>query len=77
MAGADAGRGVSQIGAGDMKRIFGLSRVRDEKGVIVKRRINPWVNCIHTLVGAGYETMQVLILEYTDEEDSDVDEPAE
>lgn len=51
-----------------MRRIFGLSRVRDEKGVIVKRKINPWVNCIHTLVGAGYETMQVLLIEY--EEDS-------
>lgn len=72
MAGDDAGRGVPQVGAWDMKRIFGLSRVRDEKGVIVKRRINPWVNCIHTLVGAGYETMQVLILEYEEE-----DNPAE
>lgn len=51
-----------------MKRIFGLSRVRDEKGVVVKRRINPWVNCIHT--GVGFETMQVLILEYEEEDNS-------
>ena len=57
-----------------MKEIWGLSRVRDKKGVIIKRGLNPWVNCIHTLVGAGYETMQVLILEY---DDSDTDKAEE
>ena len=51
------------------KEIYGLSRNRDEKGNIIKRDLNPYVNCIHTMVGAGYETMQVLVLEiYADRE---------
>lgn len=36
-----------------MNEIFGVSRSRDKKGVIVKQTLNPYVNCIHTLVGGG------------------------
>lgn len=51
------------------KEIYGLSRSRDKKGNIVKRNLNPYVNCIHTLVGGGYKTMGVFIVEvYRDEE---------
>jgi len=48
-----------------MKRIeaYGLSRSRDEKGVVVSRPINPYVNCIHTCVGGGRENMWVLVME--------------
>lgn len=53
------------------KNVYGLSRNRDRKGNVVKRNLNPYVNCIHTLVGGGYETMEVLILEMY-EEDTDV-----
>ena len=54
-----------------MKKIYGLSRIRDKNGVIVKRDVKPYVNCIHTMVGSGYETMQVLVMEvYEDENDS-------
>ena len=45
-----------------MRRIFGLSRSRDRKGKIVKRNVNPYVNCIHASVGGGYESMWVLAL---------------
>ena len=44
-------------------KVFGLSRTRDSKGVVVKRDLRPYVNCIHTSVGSGYENMQVLVLE--------------
>ena len=46
-----------------MKEIYGVSRSRDKKGVIVKRNLNPFVNCIHTLVGGGYDTMVVAVME--------------
>jgi len=36
-----------------MKEIFGLSRSRDKKGVVVKRDLHDYVNCIHTCVGGG------------------------
>lgn len=42
--------------------VYGFSRSRDAKGNIVDRKINDYVNCIHTMVGSGYETMQVLII---------------
>lgn len=42
---------------------FGLSRSRDEKGVIVDRPINDYTNCIHTCVAGGRESMWVLVLE--------------
>lgn len=42
---------------------FGLSRSRDKKGNIVKRSLNPYVNCIHCSVGSGFESMAVYIVE--------------
>ena len=36
-----------------MREVYGVSRSRDKKGVIVKRNLNPFVNCIHTMVGGG------------------------
>ena len=47
---------------------FGVSRTRDKKGAIIKQTTLPWVNCIHTMVGAGYENMQVLVLEVYENE---------
>lgn len=41
---------------------FGLSRSRDKKCNIVKRSLNPYVNCIHTMVGGGWDTMEVLVV---------------
>ncbi len=49
---------------------YGLSRSRDDKGNIVKRSCNPFVNCLHTSVGHCYETMEVLIVETYGEEDN-------
>lgn len=46
-----------------MKEIYGVSRSRDKKGVIVKQSLNPYVNCIHTLVGGGWDTMLVAVME--------------
>ena len=46
-----------------MKEIYGVSRSRDKKGVIVKQTLNPYVNCIHTLVGGGWDTMLVAVME--------------
>lgn len=45
-----------------MMEAFGLSRSRDKKGNIVKRSLNPYVNCIHTMVGGGWDTMEVLVV---------------
>lgn len=42
---------------------YGVSRTRDRKGVIVKRDVRDWVNCVHTMCGGGWETMEVLVLE--------------
>jgi hypothetical protein len=41
---------------------FGLSRSRDEKGNVVGRPINDYVNCLTTCLGGGWETMWVLVL---------------
>jgi hypothetical protein len=46
-----------------MREVYGVSRSRDKKGVIVKRNLNPFVNCIHTMVGGGYDTMIVAVME--------------
>lgn len=46
---------------------YGLSRSRDEKGHIVDRPINDYVNCIHTMVGGGHENMWVLVI-YAEED---------
>ena len=51
------------------REIFGLSRSRDHKGVIVKRSLVPYTNCIHTMVGGGWKTMEVLVVEIYEEED--------
>ena len=40
-------------------------------GNIVKRYLNDYVNTIHTMVGGGYETMQVLVLEVYDKSDTE------
>lgn len=53
-----------------MDAAYGISRTRDKKGVIIKQTTLPWVNCIHTMVGGGYETMQVLVLEVYDDKES-------
>ena len=42
---------------------YGISRTRDKKGKIIKQEPLDWVNCIHTMVGGGWETMAVLVLE--------------
>lgn len=52
-----------------MREVYGVSRSRDKKGVIVKRNLNPFVNCIHTMVWGGYETMIVAVMEVIYEED--------
>ena len=33
------------------------------KGVIVKRDLRDWINCVHTMAGSGWETMEILVLE--------------
>ena len=46
--------------------IYGLSRNRDKKGNVVKRNLNPYVNCLHTLVGScreNRENMEVYVIE--------------
>lgn len=45
------------------KEIYGLSRNRDSKGVVVKRNVHDYVNCIHASVAGGYENMWVLVME--------------
>lgn len=50
-----------------MTDAYGLSRSRDRKGNIVKRTFNPFVNCIHTMCGGGWDTMEVLIVEVYEE----------
>ena len=55
-----------------MREVYGVSRSRDKKGVIVKRNLNPFVNCIHTMVGGGYDTMIVAVMEIEYEELQDV-----
>lgn len=57
-----------------MKRTaaYGVSRTRDKMGVIVKRDLRDWVNCVHTMCGGGWETMEVLVLEvYESKDDSE------
>lgn len=46
-----------------VKEIYGLSRSRDEKGKVVSRSVNDYINCIHASVAGGYENMWVLVLE--------------
>lgn len=46
-----------------MKEIYGLSRNRDKKGKVVKRNLNPYVNCIHALTGHARDNMEVYVME--------------
>ena len=55
------------------KYIYGLSRIRDKKCNIIKRDLKPYVNCIHTLVGSGYETMQVLVMGVYEDNDGGIE----
>lgn len=50
------------------RKVYGLGRSRDKKGDWVGVHLNPYVNCIHTNVGGGFETMMVLIVEVYEEE---------
>lgn len=53
-----------------MKKAYGISRTRDKKGRIIKRDMRDWVNCIHTMAGGGWETMEILVLEIYDFKDN-------
>lgn len=46
-----------------LNEIYGLSRSRDKKGNVVKRNINPFVNCLHTLTGHCRENMEIYVME--------------
>ena len=46
-----------------MKTAYGISRSRDRKGVIVNQNLCDYTMCVHTMVGGGWDTMQVLVLE--------------
>lgn len=48
--------------------IYGLSRNRDRNGKVVKRNLNPYVNCIHTLTGSARDNMEIYVIEVKDEE---------
>lgn len=52
-------------------KVFGLGRSRSGKGKgeWTNIHLNPYTNCIHTLVGGGWPTMAVLIIEI-DEDDT-------
>lgn len=51
--------------------IYGLSRNRDKKGNVVKRNLNPYVNCLHTQVGVARENMEVYVIEVYDGQETD------
>jgi len=55
--------------------IYGLSRNRDKKGNVVKRNLNPYVNCLHTLVGSCRENMEVYVVEIYEYEIAEDDRP--
>lgn len=42
---------------------LGRSRSSDNKGRVVRYHLNDYVNTIHTLLGGGWETMQIYIVE--------------
>lgn len=44
-------------------KVYGLSRSRDKTGTVIKRNINPYVNCIHSQTGNARENMEVYVLE--------------
>lgn len=43
---------------------YGRSRSSSGKGDIITRHFNDYVNCIHTMVGGGWKTMEVLVAEF-------------
>ncbi len=51
---------------------YGLGRSRSDKGKgnWTNVHLNPYTNCIHTLVGGGWPTMQVFVVETYGEEDN-------
>lgn len=53
------------------KEIYGLSRSRDKKGKVVKRTLNPYVNCLHTQVGSARDNMEVYVVEIYDGQETD------
>ena len=55
---------------GGMIAAYGVSRSRDKKGVIIKQTTLPWVNCIHRNCGGGWKTMEILILEVYEDNNS-------
>ena len=49
-------------------KVYGLGRSRHGgKGAISGLHLNDYTMCIHTLVGGGWKTMQVLVVEVEDE----------
>lgn len=50
-------------------KVYGLGRSRNDagKGDWVGVHLNPYVNCVHTLVGGGWFTMSVLVVEVEDD----------
>lgn len=52
-----------------MMEIYGLSRNRDRSGKVVKRNLNPYVNCIHTLVGTARDNMEIYVIEVYEEQE--------
>lgn len=64
---------ISQIPKETAKEIYGLSRSRDEKGKVVSRSVNDYINCIHASVAGGYENMWVLVLEVYEDSDHRAD----
>lgn len=49
--------------------LYGLSRTRDGKGKVIKRNLNPYVNCIHTLVGTARDNMEIYVIEVYEEQE--------
>lgn len=49
--------------------IYGLSRNQDRSGKVVKRNLNPYVNCIHTLVGTARDNMEIYVIEVYEEQE--------
>lgn len=45
------------------KEIYGMGRSRDKKGNVVDWHLLPYVMCLHTMMGGGYDNMQVLLAE--------------
>ena len=52
-----------------MRKVYGLGRSRSSKGKgdWTNINLNEYTMCIHTLVGGGWPTMQVLIVEIDEE----------